>query len=124
MPARIILFTIMCLFAGLCNGEEAKPVDQAQLKRWIVELGSDEFETRMAAFAKLKRAGAAAETVLEAGKASQDVEVSARIAELLQPLYARRAKIRDWTELSERVGPIFGADLKVIPPDDAQGPKN
>lgn len=111
MPRR---FHVLCLslVASLCCGGEPAAPDEAQLKRWTAELGSDNYDTREAAQEKLRLAGDIAELALEAVKKSGDVEVCTRAEQILSNIYPQRVRKREMQWLADNVGTLFGADLK------------
>ncbi len=81
--ARTRLALLACLVAFPASAAAPPPPSAAQIARWIVELGDDEFATRQAASRQLRAAGEPAEAALEKAADSSDAEVRKRARAIL-----------------------------------------
>jgi tetratricopeptide (TPR) repeat protein len=91
--------TALLVAAGLCPSVPADPPPGRDLvRRWIRELGDDDFQRRQEATKRLWEAGAAAEADLLAAANSSDPEVGWRARDVLD-----RFKWADYPDTPERV---------------------
>ncbi len=85
---RLALFSTMALGAALFAKEASQPAKpsqptQEQVRRWVAQLGDDDFTVREEASKKLWEAGAAAEPALKEVLKDTDEEVRRRAREIL-----------------------------------------
>lgn len=111
MPARTALILVCGLLVAACGAAEnaPAPAHQPDPVQLVEKLGSEAYDERQVAYARLRDLGLAAGPALRARRDDPDLEVQTRVRALLDTPYLDEAQVAFYEFLRTEIGPVMGA---------------